>query len=72
MIFLIIIIIMVLVIMQLIVGHLNMIMIEEIVEALETLTMEIEEDLMKEHQEKVDLINNGSTSCAISVTTLDT
>ena len=44
------------VIKRLIVGNLNMIIIEGIVECLEILTLQIEEDLMKGHQEKEDLM----------------
>ena len=69
---LIVIIVMVWVIMQLIVRSLNMIMIKGIVECQEILTLQIEEDLMKGHQENEDRLRKKERSCVISVTTLDT
>ena len=69
---LIIIIFMVWVIIKLIVGKLSMIMIEGIVECLEILTLQIEEDLMREHQEKEDLMMIEDRPCVISVTTQNT
>lgn len=47
-------------------------MIEGIVECLEILTLKIEEDPMKEHQEKEDLMKIEDKLCVINVTNLDT
>ena len=67
----IVIIVMVWVIKQLIVGNLSMIMIEGTTKCLEILTLYIEEDLMKGHQDNENLMRKEQTLCVINVTTLD-
>ena len=48
---------------EMIVGNLNMIMIEGILECLEILTLQVEEGLMKGYREKEDLMKKEDRSC---------